>query len=124
MISFFKVLGRSLKLYSEEGEFVLALSYFLSHPRVGDIVVVRHPAKHILLLKRILRIQNNIYWVQGDNKDQSSDSRDFGWISRDFILGKAKIIQNRGFPRVGKTASEVSVRNRRCLKEGGSGEAV
>ena len=30
--------------------------------------------------------------------------------------------QNLGFPHLGKTASEASVRNRRCLKEGGRGK--
>ena len=37
-----------------------------------------------------------LYWVEGDNKEKSQDSRDFGWIRRNMLLGKAKVIHKTG----------------------------
>ncbi|PJE68718.1 hypothetical protein COU96_03085 [Candidatus Shapirobacteria bacterium CG10_big_fil_rev_8_21_14_0_10_38_14] len=38
------------------------------------------------------------------------------------LFHKNLLKQILGFPRLGKTASKASVRNRRCLKEGGRGK--
>tara|TARA_Y100000310_G_scaffold92577_1_gene90230 strand:- start:885 stop:1076 length:192 start_codon:yes stop_codon:yes gene_type:complete len=42
------------------------------------------------------RERRMLYWVEGDNKEKSQDSRDFGWIRRNMLLGKAKVIHKTG----------------------------
>ena len=82
----------------KEGDFVLLdkLSYLVFRPKIGDIVVLRHPQEERLILKYIMeeRAENHysFYWVEGLNKEGSSDSRSFGWIPRKMILGKAQVI--------------------------------
>ena len=84
----------------KEGDFVLldGLFYLVYRPRVGDVVILRHPAgQNRLLLKYITQEKESeygqLYWVEGLNKEESSDSRNFGWIRRHAIIGKAKIVQ-------------------------------
>lgn len=40
------------------------------------------------MIKRIQKIRGNEYFVVGDNKKESTDSRNFGWIKKDQIIGK------------------------------------
>ena len=69
----------------------MVIPYILSKPKIGDVIVLQHPTKHPLLIKRIRKIENNTYWVEGDNKIRSMDSRAFGFVSRKQIIGKAKV---------------------------------
>jgi signal peptidase I len=104
MISYFTVKGHSMEPLCKEGDFVVLdkISYFMFRPLPGDIVVLRHPQENRLLLKYILqeRTENGkrLYWVEGLNKNQSSDSRSFGWILREMILGKAVMIRKQKHP--------------------------
>lgn len=76
------------------GQFVLVsrLAYLLSKPKVGDIVAVKDPRDGRILIKRIAKIdsakQNLRFFVLGDNKKESTDSRSFGWIGKKDIIGK------------------------------------
>ena len=65
----------------------------------GDVVVIQHPKDSTKqILKRVIGIPgdrlegvelgSNEYFVLGDNKGKSEDSRHFGKITRDQILGK------------------------------------
>ena len=101
MISYFKVRGQSMEPLCKEGDFVLLdkLSYLMFRPRVGDMVVSRHPQEDRLILKYIVKEKvtgrRSFYWVEGLNKEGSSDSRSFGWVSREAVLGKALIIRKQ-----------------------------
>lgn len=53
-----------------------------------DIIVCHDPVTKRLLVKRVKDIKNNTYFVVGDNKTESTDSRDFGWIKKKDVLGK------------------------------------
>jgi len=55
---------------------------------VGNIVVAAHEGKE--LIKRVIHIDKNKVWVEGDNVSQSTDSRHFGWIAKSDILGIMK----------------------------------
>ena len=74
----------------KENDVVLVnrLSYFLSPPKIGDLIVLK---REKYIIKRIKKIKNNKYFVVGDNKKESTDSRRFGWIDRKDIVGKVLI---------------------------------
>lgn len=75
----------------------------LKRPKVGDLIVFYSPENNqTLLIKRISRIisENNPtnafsekkYFVEGDNKENSRDSRYFGCISDSLIVGKINVV--------------------------------
>lgn len=70
------------------GSFVFAssLPYLFSKPKIGDIVVVQIQKKYII--KRISNIVEGKFYITGDNKNDSLDSRKIGWIERREIVGK------------------------------------
>lgn len=81
--------------FCQEGDFVLVnrMSYLFSRPKVGQLVVLKDPRdSSCLILKRITATKDSFLWVEGDNKKQSTDSRDFGWVSAKALVGQAKVI--------------------------------
>lgn len=73
-----------------EGDQVIAspLPYLLGRPSVGDLVVLRHPSENRFLVKRISRVNGSQISIKGDSRRHSTDSRDFGPVSPDHIVGK------------------------------------
>ncbi len=57
---------------------------------VGDIVVAKHPIEqNSEVIKRIERIDTRgNYFLVGDNAEDSTDSRHFGAVAREYIKGK------------------------------------
>ncbi len=83
--------GESMAPSLSPGErvFVNRAAYWFSKPRAGDLVVLRDPREpKRLLLKRIDEAHGNSFEVVGDNPTASTDSRTFGPVPRDLILGK------------------------------------
>lgn len=72
----------------KNGDKILAsfLPFIIKNPKVNDIVVFEY--KNKVFIKRIKQIENKKYFVQGDNNNDSIDSRNFGGISKNQILGK------------------------------------
>ncbi len=63
--------------------------YEYTDPQKDDIILFEHPyIKDFLMLKKIIFIEDGKYHVEGINKSESTDSRSFGKISRDKIIGK------------------------------------
>lgn len=54
--------------------------------KIGDLVVVTKNGKKIV--KRIKMLDNRQLFILGDNEKMSTDSRTFGWIKEEDILGK------------------------------------
>jgi nickel-type superoxide dismutase maturation protease len=89
--------GPSMEPAYRAGDRVLVnrLAYRRRGPRIGDVVVLRDPERpDRFLLKRVAPHPDGIaasgaVYVLGDNETQSRDSRDFGWVPRDAIVGKA-----------------------------------
>ena len=77
-------------LSPRERVFVNRAAYWFSTPRTGDLVVVRDPGRTSrLLIKRIDHpAGDNAWFVLGDNPQASTDSRAFGPVSRELVLGK------------------------------------
>ena len=81
----FRVSGHSMLPAFKPNEGVLAssLPFLFAKPKVRDVVLFRYNDK--MLIKRIVRIENERYYIKGDNK---SDSMKMEPISRNKILGK------------------------------------
>lgn len=64
------------------------LVWLFGNLRTGNIVVLKDPRNGRLLVKRIMQIDKEKLFVEGDNKKESTDSRHFGWVSKEFLVGK------------------------------------
>ena len=63
------------------------IPYLFKSPKINDIVAFQGKENNTMV-KRIKYIKNNKFFLLGDNKSDSLDSRNFGSISREQILGK------------------------------------
>ena len=56
--------------------------------RPGDIIVFDHPVQSgLVAVKRAVRSTPDGWWVEGDNPGRSTDSRSFGAVPSDHVLG-------------------------------------
>jgi signal peptidase I len=76
---------------------VLALRYVLVSPAKGDMVVFHAPIRAraacglmpgAVLIKRITRVVDGRYFLQGDNRGASCDSRVWGTVPRSSLIGR------------------------------------
>ena len=93
----FRVRDRSMEPTLLEGDQVIAspLPYRWRPPAVGDLVVLRHPTEPRFLVKRVVDVDGQRVSVRGDNRDRSTDSRAFGPVSRDALVGKVLLRWSR-----------------------------
>jgi len=80
----YRVSGNSMEPNLHDGQWLIINR--ISRPKVGDVVVFRYGSTE--LIKRIIRPVGDGWWVEGDNKDFSTDSRSFGPIPKTAIVGK------------------------------------
>ena len=55
--------------------------------RNNVVIAYRPDREELLIIKRVITITNNGYWLQGDNSEFSDDSRLFGEVPRDLVKG-------------------------------------
>ena len=90
-----RVVGDSMEDTISEGDLII---YKKINPKnleleVGDIVVASHPKiKSKLIIKRIYQIHQNKFDLRGDNSLSSTDSREWGLVELDLIVGKVEKI--------------------------------
>ena len=86
-----RVVGNSMEGVISEGDLIIykKLNRKNLDLKIGDIVVAFHPKiKSKLIIKRIYKIFQNKYDLRGDNFLSSTDSREWGLIELDLIVGK------------------------------------
>ena len=98
-ITYFKIEDRSMEPTFKSGDYVIVnkLAYIFGIPSKGDVIVFNQPKeKNRFLIKRIALVNNSDeYFVIGDNKNFSQDSRHFGSIKKNLIIGKVWIHTKR-----------------------------
>ena len=87
MLLLYQIKGESMAPTLKNDQKVLAIKFFFNLHK-NDVIILKHPTTKQLLIKRITKMKNNSYYVEGDNKHSSTDSRDFDWIKKDSIVAK------------------------------------
>lgn len=87
-LSLFRVVGHSMEPTIKNGAIVVVSSipYLFTSPKEGDIILFTTVGK--MFVKRIKKAESGKYFLEGDNKSDSLDSRKMGWIDRNDIIGK------------------------------------
>jgi nickel-type superoxide dismutase maturation protease len=72
--------------------------------RPGDVVLVRRPDRpEVTMVKRVGERRPDGWWVLGDNPYRSTDSREFGPVPAELVLGRVLRVRRTGgkWERVG-----------------------
>ncbi len=88
----FRVTGLSMLPLLQPGDEILVnfKAYRNQSPQAGEIIVAQHPYKpNTRIVKRVSGVrEDGACFLQGDNSAESTDSRAFGWIHPQQILGR------------------------------------
>src|SRR5688572_2824217 len=87
-VSRFTVNGKSMfpTLYEGQDVLIFNWAYLGKKPTVGDIVVIQMDGRAII--KRVKEVNGKQVFVVGDNSSESTDSRDFGPVGMDQVVGR------------------------------------
>ncbi len=88
LLSKFKISGHSMSPTYVENDNVIvsSLPLLFMKPKIGDVVVFEKYNR--IYIKRVGEIKEGKYFLVGDNKSDSFDSRRFGSVSFSQIRGK------------------------------------
>lgn len=89
------VSGASMEPALHDGDWLIVdlKAYHRRLPEPGHVVVARDPREPTReLIKRVERIdaERQLAWLAGDNRDESTDSRHFGPIRCDEVIGQVR----------------------------------
>ena len=65
---------------------VIVITHWFRPAKEGDVVVIFHEGKE--KIKRVTQVDGKRVFLAGDNRMQSTDSRDFGWLEDSAITAK------------------------------------
>lgn len=88
-----KIIGKSMEPAMKDGDSFIFDTSLSEFPQLNDIVLIKHPfIKKKNLVKRVKNIHSDgSIFVEGDNKYKSTDSRTFGYVKENQILGILKM---------------------------------
>ncbi|MFE5852141.1 nickel-type superoxide dismutase maturation protease [Streptomyces sp. NPDC056500] len=67
------------------------LVHYGAQVRPGDVAVLRHPLQQdLLIVKRLAERRAGGWWVLGDNPGAEGDSRVFGAVPPELLLGRVR----------------------------------
>lgn len=84
----YRVVGTSMEPAYSDGQLLLVSKWARTLIREGDTVVALDPRDHRLILKRVKEMGVDSYFLMGDNPISSTDSRAFGYITKENIIGR------------------------------------
>jgi len=82
------VVGKSMEPTYTHGTRVIACKKLFAPINKNDIIIAKDPRNDRLLIKRIKDMHNNLFLLLGDNKEESTDSRQFGWVKKKDIIAR------------------------------------
>ena len=87
-VSKFTVSGNSMFPTLKKGQEIVSFNwaYLGRKPKKDEIIVIKYQG--LEMVKRVEKVEGEQVFVEGDNKEESTDSRDFGSIGLDQVVGK------------------------------------
>ncbi len=93
-----RVVGESMEPTLAEGQYVLYEPGAVA--AVGDVVVASHPSQSIEIVKRVASVDPvGVVELASDNEAAGTDSRSFGRIDVDRVIGRVTISLEWPFAR-------------------------
>ncbi|WP_405998566.1 nickel-type superoxide dismutase maturation protease [Streptomyces sp. NBC_00829] len=84
-----EVTGPSMYPTLKHGDQLLV--HYGTEVRPGDVAVLRHPLQQdLLIVKRLVERREDGWWVLGDNPGAEGDSRLFGTVPHELLLGRVR----------------------------------
>ncbi len=87
----FKIEGESMLPDFHPGDFIAVnqWAYLFRSPKAVDVVALKDPrSTRRIIVKRVVRVEKGQIFVRGDNEGQSTDSRAFGLVAQNKVVGK------------------------------------
>lgn len=86
----YRIHGPSMLPEFKPGSLVLVekLSYRFRNPARGEVIVFSSPLGEQHIGRVIKEVETRMYWVEGDNTEESTDSRQFGPVAKSDITGR------------------------------------
>ncbi|MFI5753811.1 nickel-type superoxide dismutase maturation protease [Streptomyces sp. NPDC051569] len=84
-----EVMGPSMYPTLKHGDQLLV--HYGAPVRAGDVAVLKHPLQQdLLIVKRLMERRDGGWWVLGDNPGAEGDSRVFGAVPEELLLGRVR----------------------------------
>ncbi len=95
-----RVIGASMEPTLNEGQFVLVDAD--RRPSAGELALARHPTRdELLVIKRVDAVlDDGRYDLRSDNPDAGTDSRSWGPLAPDAIVGTVTLLLDRPTTRL------------------------